>query len=118
MLVVLATIACRKETAVTRDTIKPKSTLTISGDGINKTFYSDSFYSEQLDLKTNTKYHIVLSGSDTSGFVLTGNFTTQNITQGNVLEFDIYSRATDYTNLVNSIVVRCLVSFAPFSGYG
>ncbi|MFN8283015.1 MAG: hypothetical protein U0U67_07350 [Chitinophagales bacterium] len=61
-------ISCKKETAVTRDTIRPKAALTISGNGLNKTFYSDSSYTYgQLNLKPNAKYHFILSGVDTGG---------------------------------------------------
>lgn len=65
ILVVLSTIACKKEGPVTRDSIAPKSTLLISGNGFSKTYYSDSDYTYgQLNLKPNTRYNFTLTGAD------------------------------------------------------
>ena len=48
----------QKEGPVVRDSVKPHSTLQISGGGFSKTFDSDSDYTYgQLNLKPNTKYN-------------------------------------------------------------
>jgi hypothetical protein len=68
VLILTFAIGCKKEGRPTRDTIKPKMQLTLSGGGLNKTFYSDSNYvNGQLNLKPNVKYNFVITASDTSG---------------------------------------------------
>ena len=47
--------------------IKPRATILISGNGFSKTFYSDTIYDGQLNLKPNATYNFVLTGSDAGG---------------------------------------------------
>lgn len=70
LMITLSAIACKKETTATRDTIKPKAQITITGGGYSKTFYSDSTYNGQLNLKKNTKYTVTVTGIDTGGIRL------------------------------------------------
>ncbi len=70
ILVIFSMIACKKETPVTVDSVKPKMQLQITGYGVNKTFYSDSidYYSTgTLFLKTDEIYTYTVSISDAGG---------------------------------------------------
>lgn len=70
LLILFAMVACKKETPITTDTIKPKMKLSISGYGVNKTFDSDSsdYYSDGiLYLKPDVAYNFALTISDTGG---------------------------------------------------
>jgi hypothetical protein len=68
IMLVFSMIACKKEGPATRDSIAPKSTLLISGNGFSKTYYSDSDYTYgQLNLKPNATYNFTLTGADVGG---------------------------------------------------
>lgn len=70
IMLVFSMIACKKETPVTVDNIKPKMQLQITGYAVNKTFYSDStdYYSTgSLYLKPDLSYDFTLTITDTGG---------------------------------------------------
>lgn len=80
--IVLSVIACKKETSPTRDTIKPKAQITITGGGFSKTFYSDSTYNGQLNMKKNTLYTVIVTGIDTGGIKLLDLALSDDLTFG------------------------------------
>lgn len=89
---------CKKNSTATLDTIKPKLQLTLTGGGMNKTFYSDSSYTYgQLNLKPNTKYNFVISASDTGGLKLLQFYASKDYDFGTVIS------TPAHTNVVSGI---------------
>ena len=67
VFILLTTVSC--ETVIPEvDNTPPTFSLEIRGDGFNKTFTQDDAFSRmQLNLKSNTVYSFVYSGSDSGG---------------------------------------------------
>ncbi len=67
LLTCLLAIACETEIPET-DVIPPEFTFQITGDGFSETFDQDTdFSSFQLNLREDTDYDFILSGSDVDG---------------------------------------------------
>ncbi len=112
--IVLSAIACKKETNPTRDTLKPKAQITIEGGGFSKTFYSDSTYSGQLNLKKNTLYTVTVTGIDTGGIRLLELSLSNGLTFGTFIGVPILIEATEGINKlfrISTSVTNPYVSF-------
>ncbi len=89
---------CQKNSPATLDSIKPKLQLTLTGGGLNKTFYSDSSYTYgQLNLKPNTKYNFTITASDTGGLKLLQFYMSSEHNFGTI------NSTPAHTNIVSGI---------------
>ena len=95
IMILFSMASCKKETAVTRDTIKPHSTLQLSGGGFSKTFDSDSDYLYgQLNLKPNTKYNFILTARDTGGLRLLQLQMLNSLAFGAIISVTAHTEST------------------------
>lgn len=67
ILIAFSVISCQTTIPET-DTLPPKFSLRISGDGFDRTFtQDDNFEHMQLNLRENTNYDVIFSGVDEGG---------------------------------------------------
>ena len=104
IMLVFSMVACKKEGPVVRDSVKPHSTLQISGGGFSKTFDSDSDYTYgQLNLKPNTKYNFSLAASDTGGLRLLELQMPNDLVFGTITSVTAYTERTSGLSKIFSV---------------
>lgn len=104
-VIALLALSCKKETAVTTDNINPILKCRIYGNGVDKTFYSDStilYGSGHLYLDPNTVYNFTVSVVDTGGVSFlqistdTMAFRTQNLIPAPAPLYDTFIPPSTY----------------------